>query len=72
MFGWKNRSVRALILIMIALTFIGIFIAWLYYREENQSVDPRIRDARLMYENYNNYAERDQYDSIFALMNYIE
>ncbi len=45
----KNRSTRALILIMLALVIIGLFIALTYYRHQDAAVDPRIKEARVLY-----------------------
>ncbi len=68
----KNRPVRILAIIMIALVIAGVTIAWIYYKGVNESVDPRIKRARLLYEKYNDHAQMSRYDSIFCLMDSIE
>ncbi len=68
----KNRSTRALILIMCALVLISLSIAYLYYKNINSSVDPRIVGARTLYEKYNGYALVNNFDSLFYLMDTIE
>lgn len=68
----KNKSVRALILIMSALALIGISIARTYYKNINKSVDPRVIEAREIYERYNTYGAANDFDGVFALMDSIE
>ena len=69
---FQNKTSRALILIMGALVLTGILIARTYYSKVNTSVDPRVADARKMYEKYNVYAQTNQFDSIFVLLDTIE
>lgn len=68
----KNKSTRALVLIMSALVFISILISNHYYKGINNNVDPRIKEARLLYEKYNDYTKTSSFDSIFVLMDSIE
>jgi hypothetical protein len=67
-----NKTPRALIRAMVALVLISLGIAWVYYRGVNRQVDPRIKGARLLYEKYNAFAQSEQYDSLFWLMDTIE
>lgn len=67
-----NRTPRALLRVMIAVVFVSLGIAYFYYRGVNRSVDPRIKTARQLYERYNAYAQLDQVDSVFWLMDTIE
>lgn len=67
----KNKT-RTIIILMTVLVFMGIGIAWIYYKGINESVDPRIKDARELYERYNEYAALEHYDSVFWLMDTIE
>lgn len=69
---FQNKPTRALIFIMCALVVCGIIISKLYYKNINESADPRIVDARKLYENYNIFAQKNQIDSIFYLMDTIE
>lgn len=69
---FKNKTSRALILIMGALVVSGITISYLYYKNVNESTDPRIVQARTLYEKYNAYAQSGAYESIFSLMDSIE
>lgn len=68
----KNRNTRVLILIMSTLVFLGIAISYFYYRNINESVDPRISEARKLYEKYNQFVQTNSIDSIFYLMDTIE
>ena len=68
----KNKSTRALILIMCALVFFGVLISHFYYKNSNESVDPRVVDARKLYEKYNSYTQANDFNAIFTLMDSIE
>ncbi|MBS3769994.1 MAG: hypothetical protein V5A59_10190 [Bacteroidales bacterium] len=57
---------------MSALVFIAIFISHKYYKGINNAVDPRVKEARLLYEKYNDYTKTNEFDSIFHLMDSIE
>ena len=67
----KNKT-RTIIILMTVLVFMGIGIAWIHYRGINESVDPRVKNARKLYEKYNEFAGSSQYDSVFWLMDTIE
>ena len=67
-----NKKTTALILIMCALVLFGIIISYYHYSNINKYIDPRIVDARTLYENYNRYTQEKMYDSIFWLMDTIE
>ena len=69
---FKNKPTRALVLIMSALVFISILISHQYYKGINDAVDPRIKEARVLYEKYNDFAKTSSFDSIFILMDSIE
>jgi len=68
----KNKKSRALIFIMCALVLSGIVISHFYYKSINESADPRIVKARLLYEKYNLFAQNNDFDAIFSLMDSIE
>ncbi|MFN2379138.1 MAG: hypothetical protein ABR519_02885 [Bacteroidales bacterium] len=59
-------------MIMIAVVAAGIIIAWLYYSSVNNSIDPRIIEAREMYGRYDGYAGSGDYRLLFALFDSIE
>ncbi len=67
----SKRSVT-LIIIMSVIAFSGITISYFYYKNINESTDPRILEARVLYENYNVYALSNNFDAIFSLMDSIE
>ncbi|MFO8233826.1 MAG: tetratricopeptide repeat protein [Bacteroidales bacterium] len=69
---FNNKPTRALMLILSALVFIGVLISRHYYKGINEAVDPRVKEARLLYEKYNDYAKTNSFDSIFHLMDSIE
>ncbi|HAF31190.1 MAG TPA: hypothetical protein DCG75_19295 [Bacteroidales bacterium] len=68
----SNKNKRALILVMIALSFIVISISYFYYKNINSSKDPRVKPARELYEKYNNYAIQNDFVNIFALLDSVE
>lgn len=68
----KNKTTRALVLILSALVLCTLAITYFVYKNIDNSVDPRIVKARLLYEKYNGYAQNNEFDSIFALMDSIE
>ena len=69
---FKNKTTRALIIIVSALALLGISISHFYYKGINESVDPRIVEARELYEKYNIYTQNNEFDSILFLMDSIE
>jgi tetratricopeptide (TPR) repeat protein len=69
---FKNNTTRALILILSALVVCTLAITYFVYKNIDESVDPRIVKARLLYEKYNGYAQNNEFDSVFALMDSIE
>lgn len=68
----SNNPKIALIIIMGALALIGFGIANLYYSNQNSSVDPRILEARELYSKYDSYAEVNNFNAIFGLLDSIE
>ena len=69
---FKNKSTRALVIIISALVLFTLLIAHFVYKNINESVDPRIVSARTLYEDYNGLAQRNAIDSIYLLMDEIE
>ena len=67
----NNKPTRALILILSALVLISILISRYYYKGINDAVDPRVKEARLLYEKYNDYTKTNSFDSILYLMDSI-
>ncbi len=57
---------------MLILAAAGIAIAWMYYGNINKSVDPRVKQARLMYARYNTYAADGDYEMVLSLLDSIE
>ena len=68
----QKKSIRPLIIVLCVIALIVIVVSRSYYSAENSSQDPRIVPAREMYEKYNHFADNQQYDSIFKLMDAIE
>ncbi|MFP4059099.1 MAG: tetratricopeptide repeat protein [Bacteroidales bacterium] len=67
-----NKNTGTLIVIMGVLVLLGIGTASVYYKRQNENVDPRIKAARTLYEKYNIYAQDNNFDSVFYLMDTIE
>lgn len=68
----KNKKTRVFIIIMSALVFCAIIIGKLYYKYQNESIDPRIVKANLLYESYNDLTKKGDYQAIFYLLDSIE
>jgi tetratricopeptide (TPR) repeat protein len=56
---------------MLILAAVGITIAWMYYGSMNKSVDPRVKQARVMYGRYNTYAADNEYEKVLSLLDSI-
>ena len=67
-----NKGTRIIIGVMVILGLIGIAIAWVYYGNINRAVDPRVREAHLMYGRYNVYASENNVEMVLALLDSIE
>jgi len=69
---FKNKTTVALVLIMSAIVLVALATASFYYKKQNNSIDPRILEARTLYEKYNVYAQSSDFDAVFRLMDSIE
>lgn len=67
----ENRGTRIIIGIMVVLTAAGLTIAQVYYGRINRSVDPRVKQARVMYGRYNIYASDDDHEMVLAVLDSI-
>ncbi len=67
-----NKGTRIIIGVMVILGAIGIAIAWVYYGNINRAVDPRVRQAHMMYGRYNVYASENNAEIVLALLDSIE
>jgi len=70
--GFLPKNKRAFILAMIALCIIVISFAYFHYKNINESKDPRVKSARLLYEKYNEYAVINDFNNIFSLLDSVE
>ena len=57
---------------MVILAAVGVVIAWIYYGNINKSIDPRVRQAQVLYGRYNIYASDNDHEGILALLDSIE
>lgn len=69
---FKDKRTRVLIFAMSTLFILAILIANFYFKYQNKSVDPRIVEANILYDKYNNFAQSAEFDSVFVLMDSIE
>ncbi len=67
-----NKGTRLIIGIMVILAVVGVVIAWIYYSNINNSVDPRVRQAQVLYGRYNIYASNNDFEGVLALLDSIE
>lgn len=66
-----NKGTRMVIIVMIILSAVGILVAKIYYGNINRAVDPRIRDARVMYGRYNLYVAENDIEMAVAVLDSI-
>lgn len=67
-----SKSVRTLILVMLAVVITGILIARFYYNNINRANDPRISQARELYARYDQVARGGDFYELFQLLDSIE
>jgi hypothetical protein len=72
MFKPINKGIRIIIYIMVVLAIVGVAIAWSHYGTINKSVDPRVRQAQVIYGRYNIFASNNDEEGVFALLDSIE
>lgn len=68
---FTQGSTGRLVGIMLIIVVAGVLVARSYYGNLNRSVDPRIKQARELYEQYDKYARTGDYYRIFALFDSI-
>lgn len=68
----QNKSKRAVIVTMAALSVIVLIAAYFYYDDKNNMNDSRVVEARKLYEKYNEYIQINDLVSVFPLMDSIE
>jgi len=66
-----QRSTGRLVGIMVIIVVAGMFISRSYYGNLNRSVDPRIKEARQLYEQYDRIAQTGDYYRVTALLDTI-
>jgi len=72
MAGAKGKGLRILIGVMALVVASGLLLARTYYSKKNKAVDPRIREARQLYEGYNQVALSGDYYQVFRLLDRID
>lgn len=66
-----QRSIGRLVGIMLIIVVAGVLLARSYYGSRNRSVDPRIRQARELYEHYDMLAQAGNFHEIVLLLDSI-
>lgn len=66
-----QRSTGRLVGIMVVIVVAGVLIARSYYGNLNRSVDPRIKHARELYEQYDRITQTGDYHRVSALLDSI-
>ena len=57
---------------MIVLVLIGITVAWFYYRDVNRSEDPRVVEAKIKFQTYQQFADQERYEEALLILDSIE
>ncbi len=66
-----RKGTLVLISVMSVITIIGLTFAWNYYGNINDSEDPRVIQAKIIYSRYNTLVEAEKYDEILLLLDSI-
>ena len=66
-----QRSIGRLVGIMLIIVMAGVLLARSYYGSRNRSVDPRIRQARELYEHYDGLAQAGNLYEVISLLDSI-
>ncbi len=67
-----SKETKTVVVIMIVLVVIGLLVAKTYYENINASEDPRVLEAKTLYEKYNIYTEENDYEGVFQLLDSIK
>ncbi|MCF8332271.1 MAG: tetratricopeptide repeat protein, partial [Bacteroidales bacterium] len=68
----RDKRTRIIVLIMLAVVIVSLLGAHLYYSRLNSKVDPRIRPARELYEEYNKLAAAGDFIAVIQLLDSVE
>ncbi|MFO8088075.1 MAG: tetratricopeptide repeat protein [Bacteroidales bacterium] len=68
----RDKRIRIIVLIMLAVVIVSLLGAHLYYSRLNSKVDPRIRPARTLYEDYNKMAAAGDFKAVIQLLDSVE
>ena len=63
-----DKGTAIIVAIMTVIVMIVLGISWQYYGNINESEDPRVLSAKVLYSNYDALAVDKKYDSIFLLL----
>lgn len=69
---FRNKRTRVFIIIMGTLVLIAVAVSCFWFRYENQSADPRVVDANILYAGYNDLAAEGNYPEVLTLLDSIE
>jgi tetratricopeptide (TPR) repeat protein len=72
MLNINHKPTKIIILVMVVLVGIGLTIAKVYYGNKNKTEDPRVKQARVLYGKYNEYAQEKDYQHVLDLLDSIE
>jgi tetratricopeptide (TPR) repeat protein len=67
-----SKQTRILLIILVCISAIGFFIAWLYYDNKNQSEDPRVIGARIMLVEYDRLMKERRYTEALRKLDTID
>lgn len=63
---------KKIILVLCAISILVIGIAYFYYKSLNNSLDPRLKKARLLYNQYSQLIEEKKYPLVFIVLDDLE
>jgi len=67
-----TNQTRNLLLVMAGIVVAGVLIAWIYYRYQNAAEDPRVKEARILLNKYDELMQEGAWEEGLQLLDSIE
>lgn len=67
-----SKETGMVIKVVTALVFISIAVTYFYYRNQNRSEDPRVVSAKILYKQFQEISETNDFNRLFVLLDSIE
>lgn len=67
-----SKETGKVIKVVTILVFISIVVTFFYYRNQNRSEDPRVVPAKVLYKQFQETSETNDFDKLFVMLDSIE